>query len=55
MALNIGQIIKGQYRTYRLVEVLKVPTIFKAQVLPDIGVKSVSYVFYFSLLEKILI
>ncbi|KAJ9226789.1 hypothetical protein DTO027B5_1875 [Paecilomyces variotii] len=37
MALNIGQIIKGRYRTYRLTEVLKVPTVFKAQVLPELG------------------
>ncbi|KAJ9296735.1 hypothetical protein DTO271G3_4934 [Paecilomyces variotii] len=44
MALNIGQIIKGQYRTYRLVEVLKVPTVFKAKVLPDLGSKSTSVV-----------
>lgn len=49
MALNIGQIIKGKYRTYRLVDVLKVPTVFKAQVLPDLGVKSTLYVFYLSL------
>ncbi|KAJ9394249.1 hypothetical protein DTO282F9_8816 [Paecilomyces variotii] len=44
MALNIGQIIKGKYKTYRLVDVLKVPTVFKARVLPDLGVKSTSAV-----------
>lgn len=57
MALNIGQIIKGKYRTYRLVDALKVPTVFKARVLPDLGVKSTLYVFYLSLstLKKILI
>jgi hypothetical protein len=44
MALNIGQTIRGRYRTYRLVEALKALTVFKAQVLPDLGNKPVLYV-----------
>lgn len=34
MALNIRQTLQGRHRTYRLIEALKAPTVFKAQVLP---------------------
>ncbi|GIK02900.1 hypothetical protein Aspvir_006963 [Aspergillus viridinutans] len=44
MALNIGHIIKGRYRSYRLVEALKTPTVFKAQLLSDPAIKPASVV-----------
>ena len=39
MALSIGQILRGRNGTYRLVEALKAPTVFKAQVLPNSSTK----------------
>ncbi len=43
MALSIGQILKGRKGAYRLVEVLKAPTLFKAQVLPSSSIKADLY------------
>ena len=34
MALSLGQIVKGRKGSYRLVEALLLPTIYKAQTLP---------------------
>ena len=39
MALSMGQILKGQKGVYRLVELLKAPTVFKAQILQDSHIK----------------
>lgn len=39
MNLGIGQVLKGRNGTYRLLESLKTPTVFKAQVLPDSSIK----------------
>lgn len=43
MTLRIGQLLRGRKGTYRLVEALKAPTVFKAQVLPNSSVKSGLY------------
>ncbi|KAL8900180.1 MAG: hypothetical protein Q9207_005816 [Kuettlingeria erythrocarpa] len=40
MALCIGQVLKGRHGTYRLMEALKAPTVFRAHVLPDSTIKS---------------
>ena len=40
MALNIGQILKGRNGTYRLIDTLKAPRVFKAQVLSSSSTKA---------------
>ncbi len=43
MGLSIGQILRGRKGTYRLIEALKAPTVFKAQVLPSSSIKADLY------------
>ncbi len=40
MILSTGQVFRGRYATYRLLNALHAPTVFKAQVLDSLTVKS---------------
>ena len=40
MILNTGQIFRGRHATYRLLNALHAPTVFKAQVLDSLTVTS---------------
>ena len=40
MILSIGQVLRGRNATYRLLDALRTPTVFKAQVLDSLAVKS---------------
>ncbi len=40
MILSTGQVLRGRYATYRLLNALHAPTVFKAQVLDSLTVKS---------------
>jgi hypothetical protein len=41
--MRTGQIFRGRKGTYRLIEALKAPTVFKAQVLPDSPIQAGLY------------
>lgn len=40
MILSIGQVLRGRNSTYRLLETLHAPTVFKAQILDSLAVSS---------------
>lgn len=40
MILSPGQVLRGRHATYRLLNALHAPTVFKAQVLESLTVKS---------------
>lgn len=40
MILRSGQVLRGRFATYRLLDALHAPTVFKAQVLESLTVKS---------------
>ena len=40
MILSAGQVVKGRHATYRLLNALRAPTVFKAQVLDNPTIKS---------------
>ena len=43
MILNTGQIFRGRYAKYRLLNALQTPTVFKAQVLESLTITSELY------------
>ncbi len=40
MILSIGQVLRGRNATYRLLEALHAPTVFKAKILDSMAFKS---------------